>query len=147
MALRGTYDHSVDAKGRVSLPAKFRKALPDELVVLPVLNEDLGKALYVFSDEAYDEWIKAFFQKEDGSGFNPRSMKDNKLMAYLDAAAEPVTVDAAGRIKLSAKQCGKVGIAKDVQSVGRGDHIEIWDAQAHEEYLESVDPFAALLEE
>ncbi len=147
MALRGTYDHSVDAKGRVSLPAKFRKALPEELTVIPVLNEDLGKALYVFSDEAYDEWIDSFFRKDDGTGRNPRSVKDNKLMAYLDARAETVTVDAAGRIKLSAKQCGKVGIEKDVHVVGRGDHIEIWDAQTHEDFLDSLDPFAALLEE
>lgn len=148
MSFRGTYDHTVDSKGRVSLPAKHRKELPDEVVVVPVPNEDFGKALYVFSDEAYDKWVDSFFKSdEEGGGFNQRSKKHIAMRRYLDASAEQVAIDSVGRVKLSQKQCEKVGIEKDVAIVGQNDHIEIWDAQTYEDYMNSIDPFAAFLED
>lgn len=128
MRFRGEYQHSVDSKGRVSLPAKFRKALPDEVTIVPVANADFGKALYVFSDEAYDEWMDSFFDTEEG-GYNPRSKRHIALHKYLNSSAESVAVDARGRVKLSPKQCEKVGIDKNVTIIGEGDHIEIWDSR------------------
>ncbi len=142
---RGEYQHSVDSKGRVSLPAKFRKSLPDELTIVPVKNPDYGKALYVFSDEAYDAWVEALFNVEEG-GYNPRSKKHIAMHKYLNASAELVSIDAAGRVKLSAKQCEKVGIDKDVTIIGEGDHIEIWDTASFAEYMDSIDPFGDFLE-
>lgn len=146
MRFRGEYQHSVDNKGRVSLPAKFRKALPDEVTIVPVANADFGKALYVFSDEAYDEWMDSFFDSEEG-GYNPRSKKHIALHKYLNSSAESVAVDAAGRVKLSPKQREKVGIDKNVTIIGEGDHIEIWDSQALDEYMDSIDPFGSFLED
>lgn len=146
MRFRGEYQHSVDSKGRVSLPAKFRKALPDEVTIVPVANADFGKALYVFSDEAYDEWMDSFFDTEEG-GYNPRSKRHIALHKYLNSSAESVAVDAAGRVKLSPKQCEKVAIDKNVTIIGEGDHIEIWDSQALESYMDSIDPFGDFLED
>jgi len=146
MRFRGTYQHTVDAKGRLSLPAKFRKALPEEVTIVPVPNESIGKALYVFSDEAYDAWMDSFFEDEEQKKFNPRSKKHIALAKYLNASAESTTVDAAGRVKLSAKQCEKVGIGKDVTVVGQGDHIEIWDTEAWNEFIDDIDPFGDFLE-
>lgn len=145
MMFRGEYQHTVDSKGRVSLPAKFRKSLPDELTIVPVKNQDFGRALYVFSDEAYEVWMEAFFNAEEG-GYNPRSKKHIALHKYLNASAEAVAVDAAGRVKLSAKQCEKVGISKDVTIIGEGDHVEIWDTKAYEDFMDSIDPFGDFLE-
>ncbi len=145
MRFRGEYQHSVDSKGRVSLPAKFRKALPDEVTVVPVPDSKMGKALYVFSDEAYDAWMDSFFASEEG-GFNPRNTKHIALQRYLNASAESVAVDAAGRIKLSSKQCEQVGIAKDVSIIGNDDHIEIWDVSARTDYMDSIDPFGDFLQ-
>ena len=128
MRFRGEYQHSVDSKGRVSLPAKFRKALPDEVTIVPVANADFGKALYVFSDEAYDEWMDSFFDTEEG-GYNPRSKRHIALHKYLNSSAE------------------SVGIDKNVTIIGEGDHIEIWDSQALESYMDSIDPFGDFLED
>ena len=149
MALRGTYNHSVDAKGRVSLPAKFRKELPDDLTVFPVNDKDLGVALYVFSNEAFDEWIEDFFRKEDGSGYNRRSRKDIRMMHYLNSKSKDVTIDAAGRIKLDPDQCKEAHIEnKDVEIIGNLDHIEIWDKQIHEDFLAADEqPFEPFLED
>lgn len=146
MRFRGEYQHSVDDKGRVSLPAKFRKALPDEVTIVPVSDSDFGKALYVFSEEAYDEWMDSFFEHEEG-GFNPRSKKHIALRKYLNSNAESVAVDAAGRVKLSPRQCQKAGIDKNVTIIGEGDHVEIWDASALESYMDSINPFGDFLED
>lgn len=135
MRFRGEYKHTVDAKGRVSLPAKFRKALPEEIVVVP----SVGGALSVFSDEAFDAWVDSFFPaKEDGtSGFDPRNKQDVKLRRMLNASAESVPVDSAGRIMLSADKRSKAGIVKDVRIIGNDDHIEIWNAESFEDELDS----------
>lgn len=113
---------------------------------MPVANPDFGRALYVFSEEAFDEWMDSFFDAEEG-GFNPRSRKHIALHKYLSSNAESVLVDGAGRVKLSQKQCEKVGIDKNVTIIGEGDHVEIWDSQALEDYMDSIDPFGEFLEE
>lgn len=128
------------------MPAKFRKALPEEVTIVPVSNSDFGKALYVFSDDAYDEWMDSFFDSEEG-GFNPRSKKHIALYKYLNSSAESVVVDSAGRVKLSPKQMEKVGIEKNVTIIGTGDHVEIWDAATLESYMDSIDPFGEFLED
>lgn len=134
MRFHGEYQHTVDAKGRVSLPAKFRKVLPEEVVIVP----GVGGALYVYSEEGFDEWMSSFFRKEDGSdGFNPRSSRDVALQRKLSSSAENVTVDAAGRVILSASKRKAAHITKDVYVIGVVDHVEIWDAERYAETMES----------
>lgn len=136
MRFHGEYQHTVDAKGRVSLPAKFRKALPEEVVVVP----GVCGALCVFSNEAFDVWVESFFpKKEDGtSGYDSRSKRDVMLRKKLNASAENTSVDSAGRITLSARKREGAGIDKDVWIIGDGDHIEIWDAASYEEAMEGI---------
>lgn len=133
MRFHGEYRHSVDAKGRVSLPARFRKALPDEVVIVP----SAGGALSVFSEEGFDAWVDSFFpKKEDGtSGYDPRKKDDVKLLRMLNATAESVTVDSAGRITISARKRADYNIGKEVSIIGNNDHIEIVDAAAFEEEM------------
>lgn len=130
MRYHGEYQHTVDAKGRVSLPAKFRKALPEDLIIVPWQ----GGALRLFSEDEFEEWMAKFFRKEDGTdGFNPLSESDERLRRYLSATAENVTVDGAGRITLSASKRDHGGITKDVYIIGDVDHVEIWDKKRYED--------------
>lgn len=137
MRFNGRSQHTVDDKGRVSLPAKFRKALPDEVIVVPSIPGRGEEALYVFAEDEFEAWIDSFFKKkEDGSeGYNPRSKKDVKLRKFLNANAETVSVDAAGRIKLSATQRADRGIEKNVTIIGDEDHLEIWDSETYDAYM------------
>ena len=57
MRFFGTDERSVDEKGRISLPAKMRKALSDDVVVVPGFDN----ALYVFEEEAFLNWLDSFF--------------------------------------------------------------------------------------
>ena len=120
----GTYSHTLDTKGRVSLPAKFRKSLPVNLKLVP-----FGKAVYLFSLPNYHEWAYSFF---GGQKPNVRSKADMNTWFSLTAHAEDTEVDSAGRISISAEMRSRVGLDKDVKIVGLGDHIEIMSPQEYE---------------
>ena len=134
MRFHGEYKHSVDSKGRISLPSKFRKALPDEVVIVP----STSGALSVFSEEGFQEWVDSYFpKKEDGTGgYNPRKLDDVKLMRALNAQAESVTVDSNGRIMISAAKREKAGIGASAYVIGSGDRVEIMNVEAYEAQME-----------
>ncbi|MDO4503281.1 MAG: division/cell wall cluster transcriptional repressor MraZ [Coriobacteriia bacterium] len=142
--LMGEYRHKVDAKGRLSLPAKFRKALSTESeaeaaapVELVITIDPSDECLYVFEPEGFNEWVASFFEKD--GGFDARSKKHTAVRRKLKSRAREVEVDGAGRINLSAGQRESVGIAKDVVLVGNTGYFEIWDAQKWDESYEDVD--------
>ena len=138
MRFRGTYNHTVDSKGRVSLPAKFRKVLPENVVVVPGFRN----ALYVFTEEDFDMWVDSLFNRGDET-FDPVSRQNVFMRKKINNSAEDVNVDAAGRIKMSASLREKAKIDKDVYIVGDQDHIEIWDCNTYDEEMSkfSLDDF------
>ena len=80
--LNGEYTHNVDTKGRIALPAKFRKSLPTDLVV----TDDLKKeCLYVFDEEGHRDWVASFFEKD--GGFDQRSETHLKFRRALKRLA------------------------------------------------------------
>jgi MraZ protein len=115
---RGQYEHSVDDKGRLSIPAKLREALKKE------------KTLVLTSFEAY---ITAFPMKawriiEDRIRSNPtfkREMRDFLRVVY--SLAEDVAIDPQGRILISQALRQRAGITREVVILGVMDQIEIWD--------------------
>lgn len=139
MRFSGTYRHTVDSKGRVSLPSKFRKVLPENLTMTKMFSKNAGNCLLVFSDEAYDEYIDSFFAEKD---YNPKSRSDIRLRRMLTSGAAMANIDSAGRIKIPEDLAAEVGIDKKVVVVGEYDHIEIWDEQEWDN--ESADAAAAL---
>ncbi len=138
--LMGEYSHKVDAKGRLSLPARFRKALSaDDLVVTPDLR---GRCLYVFEMEGFNEWVSSFFEAD--GGFDPLNEEHEDLRSALKARGIEVSIDSAGRINIPAKQREAVGIEKDVTLVGNTGYFEIWDAKRREQQDAKIDLTAML---
>ena len=120
----GVAEHALDAKGRVSLPAKARRYLPDTVKCVLSLDK---KSVYVFAPAAYDAWFKSFFRE----GFNPRSARDVQLRARLLAFTEEADIDSAGRIGITGKLRDIAGLEKEVAIIGGGDHLEICDRAAY----------------
>ena len=117
------YNHSIDAKGRVIVPAKFREALGDEFVV----TKGLDGCLFVFPK---DEW-KAFEEKLKSL---PMSNKDaRKFVRFLLAGAATVELDKQGRILIPTVLREFAGLEKDVVVVGVGSRVEIWDKSRWDE--------------
>lgn len=138
--LYGTYTHNVDAKGRLSLPAKFRAKLSADLVAMVDIS---GQCLYVFDQEGFEGYVEQIFARK--GGYNPLSAEHIELRRQISERATDVTVDSAGRINIPANLREAVGIDKEVTLIGNTGYFEIWDAKRREEARAAVN-LAALLE-
>ena len=132
--LLGEFSRKIDAKGRLSLPADFRKALSDNLKMTLSLDDS---CLYIFETEDFNKWVENLFEAQGGFNVGNRQMVNLKLK--LKSRASNCEVDNAGRISLSASLREKVGFDKDVVIVGNGDHIEIWDEERWNQFLLDTD--------
>jgi MraZ protein len=120
----GEYQHTLDSKGRVSLPAKFRSKLTGSVTVA----KGLDNALYVFPPEEYERFTAGLLEKAD---FDPRV---RGLRRYFMSGADEVDLDSAGRISLPPHLRDHANLSKDVAVIGNGSRIEMWDAAAWAEY-------------
>lgn len=125
---RGRYQHTVDPKGRVSIPSKYRDLLAQydgsTLVVVP--NES---ALEV---HPLEEWERIEQRIGEKSMFDADLRKIGRL--YISRARE-VELDGAGRILIPPDSRSQAGLARDVTLMGPGrKFFEIWDRGRFEEY-------------
>lgn len=134
--LNGSYRFKTDAKGRVSLPAKFRKVLSEDLVVTSALSQD---HLLVFDgQDSFNAWVDAIFVDKFG-GYNSTDRKQLGLRSVLKGNAFDVQPDSAGRILLPADLREKAGIDKEVVIVGNTGFFEVWSEQRRTELVEEID--------
>ncbi len=127
------YNHTVDAKGRLIIPSKFRETLGEEFVV----SKGMDGCLFVYAN---DDW-KAFEQKLTSL---PLINKEARQFArFFLAGAAQVEVDKQGRILLPAHLREFAGLDKDVVLVGVGSRIEIW-SQEKWESMDSDDNMDAI---
>jgi MraZ protein len=120
----GEYQHTLDAKGRVSLPSKFRAQMTGKLVVA----KGFDKCLYVYPADAYESFVSGLLGRED---FDPRI---RQLRRLFTAGAVEAELDSAGRVSLPPKLREHAGLSKDVAITGNGNRIEIWDAESWSAY-------------
>ncbi|MGI6755655.1 MAG: division/cell wall cluster transcriptional repressor MraZ [Atopobiaceae bacterium] len=143
MYLTGSKQYNLDAKGRLTLPASYRKDFADQVCLIP-----LKSSLYGFTPEGFRAWVDSFFE-QDGGHFNPRNRKDVQLRLLLTGSAVTVDIDSAGRIALGkldavdASARTRLGLDKDVTVVGALDHFEVWNTQSwnalHAQGFEEID--------
>lgn len=112
----GEYNHTVDAKGRVIVPSKFREQLGEEFVV----TKGLDGCLFVYENT---EW-KALEEKLHALPLTNANAR--KFSRFFLAGATTCEVDKQGRILLPAVLREFAGIEKDAVLVGVGSRIEIW---------------------
>jgi MraZ protein len=122
----GEHQHTLDAKGRVSLPAKFRAEMTAEQNL--VIGKGLDACLYVYPAEEYEDFTTDLLKRQD---FDPRI---RRMRRFFMSGATPVELDAAGRIGIPPVLREHAGLAKDVVVIGNGNRIEIWDAEAWRAY-------------
>ncbi len=119
----GEYNHSIDAKGRLIVPSKFREQLGAQFVV----TKGLDGCLFVYSKEEWERIETTFREK-------PLTSKDaRKFMRFFFAGAADCEVDKQGRILIPNNLREYAAIDKDVVSVGVLSRVEIWSKERWEE--------------
>lgn len=116
----GEYNHTVDAKGRLIVPSKFREQLGDEFVV----TKGLDGCLFAYENT---EW-KALEEKLHALPLTNKSAR--KFARFFLAGASACEVDKQGRILLPSILREFAGIDKDAVLVGVGSRIEIWSKES-----------------
>lgn len=123
----GRYQHTIDPKGRVSIPAKYRNALASYDGNLIVVPNEMSLDVYPFQ-----EWERLIGTINEQSRFDPEVRRLGRLWI---SRAKDVELDGAGRILLPADSREQAGLVKDVMLVGIGrEFFEIWDRTRFEEY-------------
>lgn len=131
---RGTYEHTLDSKGRVAVPKKFREGLlgqkedysGDELIV----TFGLSGQLFIYSSESFDDLC----QRYSMLGGEDADLLDR----FFCASARECQLDAQGRILINPQQKAFAGLEKEVVWVGQRGHIELWSATRWHEALDAV---------
>ena len=121
----GEYNHNVDTKGRLIIPAKFRESLGERFVV----TRGLDGCLFVYDNS---EW--ATFEKKLQTMLMGRKDSRNYARFFLAKASE-VEVDKQGRILIPQKLREYAGLEKDVVMVGVGNRVEIWNKDTWEDTI------------
>ncbi|HPE16573.1 MAG TPA: division/cell wall cluster transcriptional repressor MraZ [Oscillospiraceae bacterium] len=145
--LIGAYEHMLDAKGRVFIPAKWRDSIGDALIVTPGLLETQSERC-LFGMLA-DEW-ETFSRKL--AALPVTDAGGQAIRRRLYSMAVVCEIDKQGRILIPAALREQAGLGKDVTLIGVGDRVEFWNpeelaaysARSQETYGEALTHLAAL---
>lgn len=123
----GHFQHTLDSKNRVAIPAKFRQQITDGKVVV---TEFFEGCLAVYPAA---EWLS--FTEREIEGLSPiESRRNRDVNRMLYGSAHDCDLDRQGRISLTQHLLEATGISKEVVFKGVNDRFEIWDRQRWEQY-------------
>ena len=116
--LLGEFEHTIDDKNRLTLPAKFRQALSGGLVI----TRGMDGCLYCYPQAEWERLV-------DGrlAGLDPLSKEGRMMQRFFFAPASEAKPDKQGRVLVPTTLAKKASIGREVVIAGVGDHLEIWD--------------------
>jgi MraZ protein len=133
----GTYEHTLDAKGRLVMPRKIRELLEGDCVI----TKGQEHCLYVWTPEAWQQ------EYERVSSLPTMDRKARKFKRSFFAGANNVSLDKQGRIPIPEKLREWAGMVKDITVVGNGDLVEIWSTEVWENEEAEADEYYSGIEE
>ena len=135
MIFRGTFEHALDAKHRLTVPAKFRATLANGVVlaVSPETTPGTPRSISIWTPEAFDAFTSAALD-----GLNPLSSPARELKRVLNNNSHDTELDSANRVMIPAPLMRYAGLDKDVVVTGSGECLEVWDRAAYTAYNEGA---------
>jgi MraZ protein len=130
LAFRGHFEHSLDAKNRLSIPTRFRTAFSSGTV----LAKTPEPCVAIWTPETNEAIIERAL-----SGLNPMGAEYRKASRFFQGNSFEVDLDASGRVTLPSPLLAHAGIEKDVVVVGVGDHLEVWARRRWQEEQQALD--------
>lgn len=134
----GEFEHTMDDKNRITLPAKFRDAFSDGLVV----TRGIDGCLFVFTRAGWESFVELRLE-----GLDPFSREARQMSRFVFAGAAEAEPDKQGRIMLPQALVEHARLTREVVVAGVRDHVEIWDRAAWRKQLEEVEGSAELVAE
>ena len=131
-ALKGQFFHAIDAKCRLTIPARLREvASPSEDGYGFVVALGFDKVLYLYTPKAYEQITPKFDRRAQTS---PAVRKYQRLSYGM---ADRLELDGLNRVLIPEALLRRCEIEKDVAIIGCQDHIEIWPRKRWEEFLDT----------
>ena len=138
LALLGEYEHTLDEKGRLTLPSRLRPYFEGGIVI----TKGVDRCLFAFPPE---EW--ATFKANIKANAD-LSAKGRQLSRMFFSMAFEATLDRQGRVLIPTKLAGYAGLSRDITVAGVDDRLEIWDTEEWNRYVAGADEsFADIIEE
>lgn len=133
----GEYSHTLDAKSRIIIPAKFREELGEQFV----LTLGLDGCLYAYPNAEWESVVEQLNQL-------PSSKEARKIQRYFLSSASPCELDKQGRVLIPARHKQHAKLEKDVIFVGVSKKIEIWSKECYDDLtFDGMDDAAEKLSE
>jgi MraZ protein len=128
--LVGEYEHTIDDKNRLTLPAKFRQAFSEGVV----LSRGIEKCLFAYPRSQWEATVQSRLGELD-----LLSKEGRVMQRYFFAGAAEAEVDKQGRVMVPSSLGAYAGLGKEVVVAGIHDHLEIWDRAAWRAHLDEIE--------
>ena len=130
LMLLGEYEHTIDDKNRLTLPAKFRRAFVDGIL----LTRGMDGCLNAYTA---DEWARTVTDKL--AELDPLSQEARRMRRFFYSGASEAELDRQGRVMIPGALLEYAKLGREVVVAGVHDHLEIWDRTAWRTELAEVE--------
>ncbi len=124
----GEHEHTIDAKGRLAIPARFRSLLGDGAVI----SKGMGTCLSIYTMKRWEERSTELVE-----GKSSDELRDFERRIY--PSASEIELDSQGRMIVPPKLRAYAHLESEATIAGVRDHIEIWDRASWQAYQERLD--------
>jgi MraZ protein len=128
--LLGEYEHTIDDKNRLTLPARFRQAFGDGLVV----TRGMDGCLYAYARADWEQVVDSRL-----AGLDPLSKEGRRMQRFFFSGAADAQLDKQGRVMIPPALLEHAKLGREVVVAGVLDHLEIWDRAAWRRELNEVE--------
>jgi MraZ protein len=128
--LLGEYEHTIDDKNRLTLPARFRQELEGGVV----LTRGMDRCVYAYPRAGWDRLVETRLGPLD-----PLSPDGRAMARFFLAGATETDLDKQGRVMLTPALIRHGDLGREVTVTGLGDHLEIWDRATWAEQLKTLE--------
>ena len=128
--LLGSHEHTIDDKNRLTLPAKYRQAFRDGIVV----TRGFDGCLYAYRRADWDRLVESRL-----AALDPLSQEARRLQRFFYSGAAEADLDRQGRVMLPAALTEHARLGREVVVAGVRDHLEIWDRELWRREMAAVE--------
>jgi MraZ protein len=135
LIFRGTFEHALDAKHRLTVPSKFRAALASGVVLAASHEVAPGspRSVSIWTPDGYED-----FTAQALRGLNPFEPKARELKRFFFNSSFDTELDSANRVMIPPPLMRYAGLDREVVVTGSGECIEVWAREGYDAYRQDI---------